>query len=240
MISKEIIKDIKNSIFGILVPINREGNIFIGVFAFVTVILFAIWSPIGWIGVICTCWCIYFFRDPVRYTPERAGLIIGTGDGVVQKIEKATPPAELELGSEELTCISIFLNVFNVHVQRVPMNGKITALHYKPGKFLNADLDKASEENERQSAIVENEDGKKVVFVQIAGLVARRIVCHLVKGQEVIAGERYGLIRFGSRCDIYLPKGTNPLVSVGQSIIGGETVIADLKSREKVRTAKAS
>jgi phosphatidylserine decarboxylase len=237
MIDKKTIKGVAHSIKGICVPVHHEGTFFIGAFAIVSAVLMALYAPLGWIGLVCTAWCVYFFRNPDRHTPDRKGLIFATGDGIIQKIEKVAPPAELELGDEKLTCISIFLNVFNVHVQRTPMEGKITDLHYRPGKFLSADLDKASEENERQSAVVENEDGQQVIFVQIAGLVARRILCDLAKGQEVSAGERYGIIRFGSRCDIYLPKGANTQVCVGQMTIGGETVIADLKSREKTRTA---
>ncbi len=237
---KDIMLDVKRSVMDMDFRIHHEGKIFIFAFLVVTVLLFWVGAAaLGCIGVVLTAWCTYFFRDPVRYPPQRAGLILATGDGVVQKIEKVAPPAELELEDEELTRISIFLNVFNVHVQRVPIDGKITTVHYRPGAFFNADMDKASEENERQSVVLETEDGKQVVFVQIAGLVARRIKCYLGRGQEVKAGERYGIIRFGSRCDIYLPKGVNPLVSVGQITVGGETVVADLKSKEKPRTARA-
>lgn len=219
----------------VFVPIHREGFVFVGIFALVTLIFFALWEPLGWIGAVLTCWCVYFFRDPDRYVPTREGLVVATGDGVVTKIEAVTPPAELGFEEDKLTRISIFLNVFNVHVNRVPIGGKITAIHYFPGKFLNASLDKASEDNERNSIVIQTDEGQRFAFVQIAGLVARRIICDVHEGQEVRTGERYGMIRFGSRCDIYLPKGVNPLVTVGQKTLGGETVIADLKSKEKAR-----
>ena len=225
-----------NALKTVITPIHREGYLFIGIFAAISLGLSWIAEPLGWIGFFATCWCVYFFRDPTRVTPQNPTFVISPADGMVSKIEAAAPPPEMEMGDEELTRISVFLNVFNVHVNRNPVAGKITKLHYHAGKFFNASLDKASIHNERQTACVETSDGKEIVFVQIAGLVARRIVCHLHEGQEVEAGSRYGLIRFGSRCDIYLPKGVNPLVVEGQTMIGGETVLADLKSKEKART----
>lgn len=224
----------------IMPKIHKEGTLFILIFAVTSLVLGMFAETLGWVGMILTCWCIYFFRDPTRITPEKEGLIISPADGVVQKIEEATLPPELGMDTEPRTRISIFLNVFNVHVNRVPIAGEVTRLFYNPGKFFNASLDKASEENERQAACVTTEDGKEIVFVQIAGLIARRIVCDLKKDQKVEAGSRYGIIRFGSRMDVYLPKAVNPLVVVGQTMIGGETILADIKSHEKTRTGTAS
>ncbi|MCW5731893.1 MAG: phosphatidylserine decarboxylase [Alphaproteobacteria bacterium] len=219
----------------ILVPIHREGWRFIAIFAVVTLVLFQFSDFLGWVGVILTLWCVYFFRDPPRIVPTRPGLIVSPGDGVVQMIERAVPPPELEMGTDPRPRISIFLNVFNVHVNRVPADGKVVKAAYRPGKFFNAALDKASEMNERQSVRLALDDGREIAFVQIAGLVARRIVCDLVEGQRTRAGERFGLIRFGSRCDVYLDEGMAPLVAVGQSVLGGETVIADALSNEPPR-----
>jgi phosphatidylserine decarboxylase len=189
----------------------------------------------GWIGLIATAWCAYFFRDPDRVTPIREGLIVSPADGVVQKIVKRAPPPELDLGAGERVRISVFLNVFDVHVNRVPIEGSIDKLHYHAGKFLNAALDKASEDNERQSVKITTPDGLTVGVVQIAGLVARRILCDLKEGQSVKTGERFGMIRFGSRVDVYLPPDVAPLVIEGQRAVGGETVFADLKNGEAER-----
>jgi phosphatidylserine decarboxylase len=218
--------------------IHKEGHPFIFIFAAVSLVAGLMVDSLGWIGAIATLWCVYFFRDPNRVTPDGESLVISPADGLIQKIEKASPPPELGLGEKELTRISIFLNVFNVHVNRVPISGEVTELNYRPGKFLSANLDKASDDNERQSAIVTTPDGKKVVFVQIAGLIARRIVCDLTEGQDVVAGERYGIIRFGSRADIYLPDGVNPTVIVGQTAVGGETILADLNSKKAASTGE--
>ncbi len=220
----------------IMPPIHREGHLFIAIAVVVTLIGMAVEEWLGFAFLVITVWMVYFFRDPDRVTPDRAGLIVAPGDGKICLVEKAYLPKEL-VGdvSEEVWRVSIFLNVFNVHVNRVPIAGQITALHYHPGKFFNASLDKASEENERQLALVETVDGKKIGFVQIAGLVARRIVCQLQEGMPVKTGERYGIIRFGSRVDVYLPKGVEPLVAVGQTTVGGETVLADLVSEESKR-----
>lgn len=210
-----------------MAPIHPEGYLFIGIFALASLVLFIIWKPLGWIGVVLTLWCVYFFRDPVRVTPVRDGLVIAPADGKISAVSLAVPPAELGLGSESLPRVSIFMSVFDVHVNRSPVSGEIERIVYRPGKFLNADLDKASEDNERNGLVVRTPSGRYGV-VQIAGLVARRIVCFVKEGQLVSAGERIGLIRFGSRVDVYLPAGTKPLVSVGQYALGGETVIADL------------
>ncbi|MCB2136259.1 MAG: phosphatidylserine decarboxylase [Rhodobacteraceae bacterium] len=218
-------------------PMHREGYRFVGIFAAVTVVLFLIAQPLGWIGLGLTIWCYYFFRDPARLTPVREGLIISPADGVVQMIGKFAPPEELGLGSEPMTRIAVFMNVFNCHVNRAPIAGRIEKIAYRPGKFLNASLDKASVDNERNGLTIRMEDGRAIGVVQIAGLVARRIVCEVKEGQAINTGERFGMIRFGSRLDIYLPEGVNPLVAVGQSTIAGETPLADLASSEPARVA---
>jgi len=174
----------------------------------------------------------YFFRDPSRVTPDRDGLVISPADGVVQSIIEVTPPDELTMGSEPRTRIAVFMNVFNVHVNRIPIDGTISTAAYRPGKFINASFDKASEQNERQSLKITTESGQDVGCIQIAGLVARRIICHAKVGDRMRAGERFGMIRFGSRVDVYLPKGVAPKVLVGQLAVAGETVLADLGSDE--------
>lgn len=219
----------------VLVPINRAGWPFIAIFAVVTAVLAFVAEPLGWIGAIATAWCAYFFRDPDRVVPARDGLLVAPADGTVQMIVPAVPPRELGMGDEPRVRVSIFLNVFDVHINRTPAAGTVETVAYHPGKFLNAALDKASEENERAAVRMRLDDGRDVAFVQIAGLVARRIICRLENGQRVAAGERYGLIRFGSRTDLFLPPGVQPQVIVGQKTIGGETVIADLTSTEPPR-----
>lgn len=219
----------------VLVPINREGWPFIAIFAGVTVLLALIAEPLGWIGAILTVWCTAFFRDPRRVTPLREGLVISPADGLVQMLGPAVPPTELEMGEKPLTRISVFMNVFNVHVNRIPIEGRVLKLAYRPGKFVNASLDKASEYNERMSVRMTTGDGREIAFVQIAGLVARRIKCDLGEGQSVLTGERFGMIRFGSRVDVYLPEGVEPLVACGQRTVAGETVIADLRGDEPAR-----
>jgi len=219
----------------ILVPINRAGYPFIAIFAVVTLLLYVWWAPLGFVGLVLTAWCIYFFRDPDRITPVDENLVISPADGVVQSIVQAPPPPELDMGDKPLTRIAVFMNVFNVHVNRVPVNGVISGKHYRPGKFFNASLDKASEFNERMSLKVKMKDDREIGFVQIAGLVARRIICDVDEGRAMRAGERFGLIRFGSRVDIYLPEGTVPSVIEGQTAIAGETVLADLKVKGDAR-----
>lgn len=214
------------AIRAVLVPIHTEGYRFIAIFAVVTLVLFWIADPLGWLGVLATAWCTYFFRDPPRITPVREGLIISPADGVVQAIEPAAPPPELGMGDDKRVRISVFMNVFDVHVNRVPADGEITGLSYRPGKFFNASLDKASEDNERQALRMTTADGKDIAFVQIAGLVARRILCTVFEGQKVKAGERFGMIRFGSRVDVYLDEGMVPLAIAGQRAVAGETVLA--------------
>lgn len=212
-----------------IAPIHPEGYLFIGIFAAVSLVLFLIWRPLGWLGVVLTLWCIYFFRDPVRVTPVRDGLVVAPADGTISSVAMAVPPAELGLGADPVPRVSIFMSVFDVHVNRSPVSGEVERIVYRPGKFVNADLDKASEDNERNGLVIRTPSGRYGV-VQIAGLVARRIVCFVKEGQLVAAGERFGLIRFGSRVDVYLPAGTRPLVAVGQYSLGGETVIADLSA----------
>jgi len=219
----------------VFVPINKAGWPFIFLFAAITVALAFLWKPLGWVGLILTIWCIYFFRDPPRVTPMKDHLVVSPADGSVLKIVKAVPPKEIELGNNPLNCISIFMNVFDVHVNRIPVSGKITRVAYNPGKFVNASLDKASEHNERQSIRIATNEGLEIGVIQIAGLIARRIKCDVSINELVHTGERYGLIRFGSRVDVYLPSETNILVAVGQIMVAGETVIADLGSQEEQR-----
>lgn len=210
-------------------PMHPEGRKFVAIFAVATLVLFAIEDVLGWIGVGLTVWCYYFFRDPERVTPDTPGLVISPADGVVSLIEPAVPPRELGLPDEALTRVSVFMSVFNCHVNRAPVAGKVEKIAYKPGKFLNASLDKASEDNERNSLVIRMEDDRILTVTQIAGLVARRIVSFTQEGAVLDRGERFGLIRFGSRLDIYLPEGVEPSVKIGQTMMAGETVIADLK-----------
>ncbi len=216
----------------ILPPLHNEGWKFLGIFAAVSALLGVLVKPFGWVGAILTVWCFYFFRDPERITPEGEDLVISPADGTVQMVGKVEAPEELGMGNKELTRISIFMSVFNVHVNRCPANGKILKTVYVPGKFINASLDKASKDNERQLYLLENKKGQQVAFVQIAGLVARRILCEVTEGQELKSGERFGLIRFGSRLDVYLPDGVEPLVCPGQTMIAGETILAKLSGEQ--------
>lgn len=219
----------------VLVPINRAGWPFLGVFAAITLGLILFVPPLGMVGAVLTLWCAYFFRDPDRVAPTRRGLVLSPADGVIQMIDEASPPAELEMGDEPRPRVCVFMNVFNVHVNRIPCDGTIRGIAYRPGRFFNASLDKASEHNERSSVRLSSDDGWEVAFVQIAGLVARRIICQIKDGQKVKAGQRFGLIRFGSRVDVYLPQGVSPLVVIGQQAVAGETVIADVEAREPAR-----
>ena len=220
-------------------PLHPEGYRFVAVFAAVTLVLFLIWEPLGWIGVGLTVWCYYFFRDPVRVVPDRAGLIVSPADGVVSLIGPAVPPPELALGPAPMLRVCVFMNVFDCHVNRLPLGGTVTAVAYRAGKFLNASLDKASEDNERNALAVRLPDGRMMAVVQIAGLVARRILCTVKPGDVLETGERFGMIRFGSRVDVYLPEGAVPLVAVGQTMTSGETVIADLTATEPARPGTA-
>jgi phosphatidylserine decarboxylase len=210
-------------------PMHREGIKFVAIFAVVTLVLFAIEEVLGWIGVGLTIWCYYFFRDPERVTPDRPDLIVSPADGIVSLIEPAVPPAELGMPDVPLTRVSVFMSVFNCHINRAPVAGKVQAVAYRPGKFFNASLDKASADNERNSLCIRMDDGRDLAVVQIAGLVARRIVCFVKSGDGLETGERFGLIRFGSRLDVYLPEGVDPMVRIGQTMVAGETVLAELK-----------
>jgi phosphatidylserine decarboxylase len=218
-----------------LAPIHPDGWKFIAAFAVVSAILFLIWPPLGWLGIIATLWCTYFFRDPWRVTPTRPGLVVSPADGLVVSVGRAVPPAELGLPAEPMTRIGIFLNVVDVHVNRAPMSGRVVKLAYRPGKFVNASFDKASEDNERMAIRMTSDEGPEIAFVQIAGLIARRIVCNLREAEKVVAGQRFGLMRFGSRMDVYLPATWALHVILGQRTIGGETVLADARSDEVPR-----
>jgi phosphatidylserine decarboxylase len=212
-----------------LAPVHREGLPFIGTFALASLLLFWLWSPLGWIGTMATLWCVYFFRDPQRVTPLREGIVVAPADGRISRITNAVPPADLNLSDRPLPRVSIFMSVFDCHVNRSPVTGKIERIAYHHGAFISADLDKASEANERNAFLINTGKGK-VGVVQIAGLIARRIIPFVREGASVGAGERIGMIRFGSRVDVYLPEGTKPLVAEGQTAIAGETVIADLRA----------
>jgi phosphatidylserine decarboxylase len=223
----------------VLAPIHPDGWRFIAIALVATAVLFWIDEPLGWIGVVGTAWCVYFFRDPWRVTPQREGLVIAPADGLVVSVGPAVPPSELEMGTAPMTRIGIFLNVFDVHVNRVPTTGRVAKRVYHPGKFFNASLDKASEENERMAIRIATSEGPDIAVVQVAGLVARRIVCTVSEGDALIAGQRFGLIRFGSRTDVYLPPAWTPFAIVGQRVLGGETVVADCRSQEPPRTGRA-
>ncbi len=222
-----IIDSIRKSV----VPIHPEGHKFIAIFAVITVILGWFVSALFWIGLFLTLWCCYFFRDPARVTPLKKGLVISPADGIVSGVGLATPPKELGLSDQPMMRVSVFMNVFNVHVNRAPIKGKVRKVAYKPGKFLNAELDKASEDNERNSLILDTEYGP-VGVTQIAGLIARRIVCWAGEGEELPVGERFGLIRFGSRVDVYLPSTIVPTVVVGQTMIAGESILANMEGEQ--------
>lgn len=221
-----------------LPPMHPEGRRFVAVFAAISLILFLIWHPLGLIGAGLTIWCYYFFRDPVRSVPLGAGLIVSPADGVVSLIGPAVPPDGLGMGNSPLMRISVFMSVFNCHVNRAVCEGYVGAVDYRAGKFLNASLDKASEDNERNAIRLDLADGRQIAVVQIAGLIARRIVCFVQPGVWLRAGERFGLIRFGSRLDIYLPPGVQPMVALSQTMVAGETVLADLGGNGPAMTAR--
>jgi phosphatidylserine decarboxylase len=215
-----------------LAPIHPEGYPFVGGFALASLILFWLWSPLGWLATLATLWCAYFFRDPQRVTPVREGIVVAPADGRVSQAGNAVPPKELDLGAQPLPRVSIFMSVFDCHINRSPIAGRVERIVYRAGKFLSADLDKASEDNERNALVIVSGAGARIAVVQIAGLVARRIVSFTREGDMVATGQRIGMIRFGSRVDVYLPEGTRLLVAAGQIAIAGETVLADLKSAE--------
>jgi phosphatidylserine decarboxylase len=221
-----------------IVPVHSDGYRFLAIGAAASLLLFWLWPPLAWLAVLATAYVAYFFRDPPRVTPLRDGLVVAPADGRISAIERVRPPAELGLGDEPRLRVSIFLSVFDVHINRTPVAGRITRSVYVPGSFLNAALDKASEENERRALVIATAAGAEIGVVQIAGLIARRIVTFAKEGDSVGIGERFGLIRFGSRVDLYLPPGRGALVAVGQRTVGGETVVADLKSDEPEREAR--
>ena len=231
-------KSLFETITGFFVPIHPDGQKFIVVSFIIMLVLFLISTWLGWVGALITCYIAYFFRDPERVTPLREGLVVSPAEGKISSIEKIKPPSELGLGDQERVRISVFLSVFDVHINRSPVPGIIKKSIYTPGAFLNADLDKASEDNERRSYVIEMASGVEIAAVQIAGLIARRIVTFTSEGSTIGTGERIGLIRFGSRMDVYLPPGDAALVSVGQRAVGGETILADLKSDEPEREAR--
>jgi phosphatidylserine decarboxylase len=223
----------------VLAPLHPDGFKFVAVGVVATLLLFLLWVPAGWAAAVVTLWMVYFFRDPWRVTPTRPGLLISPADGIVVSIAAATPPAELAMGDMGVVRIGIFLNIFDVHVTRAPVGGRVAAMRYTKGRFVNASLDKASLDNERLAIRIAPPEGPDVAFVLVAGLVARRIVCNLYDGQQVATGQRVGIIRFGSRVDIYCPPPYVPMVVAGQRMVGGETVIADRLAEEPPRQGVA-
>jgi phosphatidylserine decarboxylase len=215
-----------------LTPIHPQGYPFVGGFALASLLLFWLWTPLGWLATLATIWCAYFFRDPERTTPVRDGIVVAPADGRISQVVNAVPPAELNLGTLPLRRVSIFMSVFDCHINRSPIGGRIERIVYHAGKFLGADLDKASEDNERNAFVIATGFGPRIAVIQIAGLVARRIVPFAREGDNIGTGQRIGMIRFGSRVDVYLPEGTPLLVASGQTAIAGETVLADLKPAE--------
>ena len=222
--------DLRDALKRVMVPINKEGYFIIGVSCVITFLLFVISCFLGEIGFILTLFVIYFFRDPVRVSPDGSDIVLASADGIVDAIEKCEAPKELGLDSNvKYQRVSIFLSTFNVHIQRIPMDGTIEKLSYIQGKFLNITNDKYHEDNERQLCLMKTKQGFSIIFVQIAGMIARRIVCNLKEGQKVTAGEQFGCIKFGSRVDVYLPKEIELKVKVGQTMIAGETIIGTIK-----------
>jgi phosphatidylserine decarboxylase len=231
---------IVDAILSVLAPIHWDGHKFIAIGAIATLLLFWIWDPLGWIGVVVTAYVAYFFRDPERATPVREDLVIAPADGRIVSVRLKAPPPELGLPALPMTCISIFLSVLDVHINRAPVTGTILRRAYVTGLFVNAALDKASEDNEREAMVFKTAAGREIGVVRIAGLVARRIVTFVREGQPIEAGARTGLIRFGSRVDVYIPEGKGVLVAEGQRTVGGETVLADLRSEELGREVRVA
>jgi len=219
---------IPRSIREALPDVHREGWPFIAVTAVAAVIFAFVFPPLFWLLLILTGWMAIFFRNPVRIVPTAPGLVVSPADGRIEPIVRAVPPAELGLGEEPLTRVSVFMNVFDCHINRAPVTGRIAKIAYKAGKFVSADLDKASEGNERNSFLIETDGGYRIGVVQIAGLVARRIVVWTGESARVAIGERIGMIRFGSRVDVYLPEGSLVAVSARQRAVSGETILAHL------------
>ncbi|SDB43629.1 phosphatidylserine decarboxylase [Bauldia litoralis] len=230
-------ESVLDSIRSMLVPIRKEGWPFIAIFFVIALLLGLLWQPLFWIGLALTGWCVYFFRDPPRAVPQGADLVISPADGRISSVANVVPPDQLGLGSEPRRRVSVFMNVFNCHVNRAPVAGTVSKIVYTPGKFLNAELDKASEDNERNAVVLDSAHGP-VAVIQIAGLVARRIVCWTGEGDVLAPGERFGMIRFGSRLDVYLPLDASVLVAVGQVATAGETVLARFDGAGETRLAR--
>jgi phosphatidylserine decarboxylase len=223
----------------IFAPLHPDGFKFVAAGVVVSLLLFLIWPPAGWLGVVATLWIAYFFRDPWRVTPRRDGLLVSPADGIVVSMAPVPPPPELSMGTDPVPCIGIFLNIFDVHVTRAPIAGRVAAVRYSKGRFIDASRDEASRQNERMAIRIAPPAGPEIAFVQVAGLVARRIACDLREGQEVAPGQRIGIIRFGSRVDIYCPPPYVTMVIEGQRMVGGETVIADRLAQEPPRQGVA-
>jgi phosphatidylserine decarboxylase len=223
----------------VLAPLHPDGFKFVLGAALATLLLFLLWRPAGWAALVATLWMVYFFRDPWRVTPLREGLLVSPADGIVMSVGPARPPPELDMGDAEFARIGIFLNVFDVHVTRTPISGRVAALRYTKGRFVDASREEASLNNERMAIRVAPSEGPEIAFVQVAGLVARRIVCDLREGQRIAAGQRIGIIRFGSRVDVYCPAPYVTLVAAGQRMVGGETVLADRLAQEAPRQGVA-
>jgi phosphatidylserine decarboxylase len=216
-------------------PLHPDGFKFVLAGAVAALLLFLVWGPAGWVAAVATSWIAYFFRDPWRVTPIRPGLLVSPADGTVVSIASAPSPPELMMGEVEGTRIGIFLNLFDVHVIRAPLGGRVAALRYTKGRFVNASLNEASLHNERMAIRIIAPEGPQIAFVLIAGLIARRIVCDLREGQEIVTGQRIGIIRFGSRVDVYCPPSYVPMVVAGQRMVAGETVLADRLAQEPAR-----
>ena len=219
----------------VLAPLHPDGFKFVLAAAVATVLLFLLWAPAGWAAAVVAIWMAYFFRDPWRVTPLREGLLVSPADGIVISVAPARPPPELDMGEAELVRVGIFLNIFDVHVTRAPIAGRVVALRYAKGRFVNASREEASLNNERMAIRLAPPEGPEIAYVQVAGLIARRIVCDLREGQRIAAGQRMGIIRFGSRVDVYCPPPYVPLVVAGQRMVGGETVLADRLAQEPPR-----
>ena len=236
-------RDFWNFIEGLadyFVPIHRDGHKFVAAGVIAALLLFWLWDPLGWIAVIATLFIAYFFRDPDRVTPLRDGLIVAAADGVIAAIDKVRPPPELALGDTERVRIATHISPFDVHINRAPIAGRVKRSVYVPGAFVNITADKSSEDNERRALIIEAPTGEEIAVVQIAGMVSRRIITFAHEGDTIGIGQRYGLIRFGSRVDVYLPAGKAPLVAVGQRSVAGETILADMKSDAPAMEARRS
>lgn len=224
-----VIQSIRNG----FVPIHKEGYPFIVAFFVVSLILGLLWSPLFWCGLILTVWCAYFFRDPERVIPTDSRFVLSPADGRISCVQLCSPPSELGLDEGEVMRVSVFMNIFECHINRVPISGTIKSITYRPGKFVNAEFDKDSQWNECNGLIIDSAHGP-IGVVQVAGLIARRIVCWSKENDSVLSGQRFGLIRFGSRLDVYMPAEVKLRVSVGQTVIAGETVLGSFDDRDSV------